>query len=177
MSLGLVVVALPIPTGLTAQAWYYFALFVAVIATLVTEPIPGPAAGLIGITVAGILRLVAPTPGESMQWALTGFADSTVWLMFVAFMFALGYQKTGLGRRLALLLVRSLGSRTLGLGYAIALTDLALAPFVFPSTPHAAAGSSSRSSKAFHPSTAPPRVPRHTASARTSCGRPSPQRA
>jgi L-tartrate/succinate antiporter len=45
-----------------------------------------------------------------MQWALTGFADSTVWLMFVAFMFALGYQKTGLGRRLALLLVRSLGS-------------------------------------------------------------------
>jgi anion transporter len=50
--------------------------------------------------------------------------------MFVAFMFALGYQKTGLGRRLALLLVRALGRRTLGLGYAIALTDLALAPFV-----------------------------------------------
>jgi L-tartrate/succinate antiporter len=130
VSLGLIVVALPIPTGLTAQAWYYFALFVTVIATLVTEPIPGPAVGLIGITVIGILRLVAPTPGESMQWALTGFADSTVWLMFVAFMFALGYQKTGLGRRLALLLVRSLGGRTLGLGYAIALTDLALAPFV-----------------------------------------------
>jgi L-tartrate/succinate antiporter len=127
---GLIAIALPIPAGLTATAWYYFALFVTVIATLVTEPIPGPAAGLIGITVAGILRLVAPTPVESMQWALTGFADSTVWLMFVAFMFALGYQKTGLGRRLALLLVRSLGSRTLGLGYAIALTDLALAPFV-----------------------------------------------
>ena len=123
-------ISLPIPSGLTAKAWYYFALFVTVIATLVTEPIPGPAAGLIGITVAGILRLVAPTPVESMQWALTGFADSTVWLMFVAFMFGLGYQKTGLGRRLALLLVRSLGSRTLGLGYAIALTDLALAPFV-----------------------------------------------
>jgi hypothetical protein len=33
VSLGLVVVALPIPTELTAQAWYYFALFVTVIAT------------------------------------------------------------------------------------------------------------------------------------------------
>jgi L-tartrate/succinate antiporter len=73
VSLGLVVLALPIPSGLTTQAWHYFALFVTVIAIVVTEPIPGPAAGLIGITVAGILRLVAPTPGESMQWALTGF--------------------------------------------------------------------------------------------------------
>jgi L-tartrate/succinate antiporter len=130
VSLGLVLVSLPIPAGLGPPAWYYFALFVTVIATLVTEPIPGPAAGLIGITAAAILRLVAPTPSESMQWALTGFADSTVWLMFVAFMFALGYQSTGLGRRLALILVRLLGGRTLGLGYAIALTDLALAPFV-----------------------------------------------
>src|SRR4249919_1221512 len=78
VSLGLVVASLPIPTGLTANAWYYFALFVTVIATLVTEPIPGPAAGLIGITAAALLRLVAPTPVESMQWALTGFADSTV---------------------------------------------------------------------------------------------------
>ena len=130
VSSGLAVASLPIPAGLPVNAWYYFALFVTVIVMLVTEPLPGPAAGLIGITAAAILRLVAPTPVESMQWALTGFADSTVWLMFVAFMFALGYQKTGLGRRLALLLVRSLGSRTLGLGYAIALTDLALAPFV-----------------------------------------------
>ena len=130
VSLGLVLVSLPVPAGLTPGAWHYFALFVTVIAMLVTEPIPGPAAGLIGITAAAIFRLVAPTPVESMQWALTGFADSTVWLMFVAFMFALGYQKTGLGRRLALRLVRSLGGRTLGLGYAIALTDLVLAPFV-----------------------------------------------
>jgi len=51
-----------------------------------------------------------------------------VWLIFGAFVFSIGYGKTGLGRRIALLLVRKLGGRTLGLGYAIALADLALAP-------------------------------------------------
>src|ERR1043166_8659147 len=45
-----------------------------------------------------------------------------------AFVFSIGYRKTGLGRRLALLLVRSLGRRTLGLGYAVALSDVVLAP-------------------------------------------------
>jgi L-tartrate/succinate antiporter len=45
-------------------------------------------------------------------------------------MFALGYEKTGLGRRIALFLVKHLGKKTLGLGYAIALSDLVLAPFI-----------------------------------------------
>jgi L-tartrate/succinate antiporter len=44
-------------------------------------------------------------------------------------MFAVGYTKTGLGKRVALLLIKRLGRRTLGLGYAIALSDLVLAPF------------------------------------------------
>jgi L-tartrate/succinate antiporter len=127
---GATVAVIPVPAGLTTEAWRYFAVFLAVIVSLITEPIPGAAAGLIGITVATMLLLVAHGPAESIRWALTGFADSTVWLMFVAFMFALGYAKTGLGRRIALLLVRRLGGRTLGLGYAIALADLALAPFV-----------------------------------------------
>jgi anion transporter len=59
---------------------------------------------------------------------LGSFADTTVWLTFGAFLFAVGYRKSGLGRRIALNLVRLLGRRTLGLGYAIALSDLALAP-------------------------------------------------
>jgi L-tartrate/succinate antiporter len=130
LAAGALVLVLPRPDGLTPEAWRYFAVFLAVIVGLVTEALPGAAIGLIGITVAAVFQLVAPDPAESVRWALTGFADGTVWLMFVAFMFALGYTKTGLGRRLALLLVRRLGGRTLGLGYAIALADLALAPFV-----------------------------------------------
>lgn len=126
--LGSIIALSPAPHELAANAWYYFALFVAVIAALITEPLPGPVVGLVAVTTASTFLLVAPTPTDSIRWALTGFADSTVWLMFVVFMFALGYQETGLGRRIALTLVQRLGGRTLGLGYAVALADLALAP-------------------------------------------------
>ena len=126
---GAVLLLLPIPEGLKPNAWYYFALFVAVIIALILEPIPAAAVGLIGVTTATVSLLVVPKPADAIKWALSGFQDGTVWLIFVAFMFALGYEKTGLGRRVALNLVRWLGKKTLGLGYAVALADLVLAPF------------------------------------------------
>jgi L-tartrate/succinate antiporter len=60
---------------------------------------------------------------------LGGFSNTTVWLIFAAYMFAVGYTKTGLGKRTALSLIKRLGKKTLGLGYAIAISDLVLAPF------------------------------------------------
>jgi L-tartrate/succinate antiporter len=164
--LGLLVAWLPPAEGLGANGWYYFALFVAVIVALITEPLPGPVVGLIGVTLASTLRLVEPTAAGSIRWGLSGFADGTVWLMFVAFVFGLGYQRTGLGRRIALVLVRALGRRTLGLGYAIALTDLALAPSS-PRTPPGAGASSSPSSNTSRPCMTPHRATRHAGSART----------
>ena len=125
----LVIVLIPHPAGLEINAWRYFALFAAVVVALILEPIPAAAAGLVGVTAAAASRYVVSSPADSITWALGGFSDSTVWLIFGAFMFALGNEKTGLGRRIALLLVKSLGRRTLGLGYAIALADLVLAPF------------------------------------------------
>ncbi|HXD98361.1 MAG TPA: anion permease, partial [Candidatus Acidoferrum sp.] len=94
LALGVGIVVVPAPHGLTPSAWHFFALFVATIAALVTEPIPSPVIGLLGVTIAALLGLVAPDPAGSIRWALTGFADSTVWLMFVVLMLALGYQKT-----------------------------------------------------------------------------------
>jgi L-tartrate/succinate antiporter len=123
---------IPVPAGLAPNAWHYFALFVVVIVALITEPMPGAAIGFIGVAAASSLLLVGKTPAESMRWALSGFSNDTVWLIFAANMFALGYESTRLGRRIALLFVRTLGGHTLGLGYAIALTDLVLAP-VMPS--------------------------------------------
>lgn len=116
------------PTGLTLSAWLYFAVFLAVILGLILEPIPAAAIGLIGVAVAASMRYVNANIGTSISWALGGFADTTVWLIFGAFVFSMGYNKTGLGRRVALLLVRWLGGRTLGLGYAISIADLIIAP-------------------------------------------------
>lgn len=136
---GLGLALLPRPAGLTPAAWQYHALFGAIIVALVVEPIPAAAVGLVGITAVSVLGLVESDPGKSIKWGLSGFSDSTVWLIFGALVFSTGYEKTGLGRRLALTLVRFLGGSTLGLGYAVMLADLAIAPFT-PSNTGRSAG-------------------------------------
>lgn len=125
---GLALFVLPTPTGLSLNAWHYFAIFAATITALVLEAMPPGAVGLIGITVAGLLGYVDPDPQKSLKWMLSGFSESTVWLVVGAFVFSAGYRKTGLGERVALLLVRAFGRHTLGLGYAVVLTELSLAP-------------------------------------------------
>jgi L-tartrate/succinate antiporter len=126
---GLGIGLMPSPAGLAPNAWRYFALFAAIIVGLVTEPIPAAALGLLGVVIAGISGWVAADPAKAIAWTLSGFANTTIWLIFAAYTFAYGYSKTGLGRRIALHLIRRLGGRTLGLGYAVAIADLALSPF------------------------------------------------
>ncbi len=135
------IAVMPPPEGLAPHAWYFFAIFVGVIVGLMFEPLPGAAIGLIGVVLVTVLApyvLFAPAdlakagfkaPNAALSWALSGFANTTVWLIFAAFMFALGYEKTGLGRRIALQLVRLMGRRTLTLGYAVTFADTLLAPF------------------------------------------------
>ena len=88
----LALLAIPTPEGLTDQAWQYFALFIGVVVALVLEPVPAPLSGLVGVVLATVFRLVPPkagaevTTGSALQWGLSGFNDSTVWLIFVAFM-------------------------------------------------------------------------------------------
>jgi L-tartrate/succinate antiporter len=141
IAVAIVLALLPAPEGLAPHAWYFFALFAAVIVGLMLEPLPGGAIGLIGVTLVAVLApwvLFAPAelakPGfkpanAALTWALSGFSNGTVWLIFGAFMFALGYDKTGLGRRIALVLVKKMGRRTLTLGYAVSVADAILAPF------------------------------------------------
>ncbi len=135
---AVVLALLPAPGGLTSSAWWYFAVFAATVVALVLEPIPAAASGLIGVSVAASLRLVDPSPAESARWALSGFGNTTVWLIFAAFMFALGYERSGLGKRIALVLVKALGRRPLGLGYAVAASDVVLAPFTPSNTARSA---------------------------------------
>lgn len=121
---------LPVPSGLAPTAWYYFALFAGVIVALITEPVPGSITGLLGVSIAAVAQLISSKPGDSVNWALSGFSNSVIWLIFVAYIFGLGYEKSGLGKRVALTLVKLLGKKTLGLGYAVALSELFLAPFM-----------------------------------------------
>ncbi|WP_159196732.1 DASS family sodium-coupled anion symporter [Klebsiella pneumoniae] len=145
MALPIIVAVLllfvPVPEGLPPYAWHYFAIFVGVIVGLIFEPLPGAVIGITGVVVIALCsqwllfspdQMAAPgfkMAGASFKWAVSGFGNSTVWLIFGAFMFAAGYDKTQFGRRLALILVKYLGRRSLTLGYAITFADLLLAPF------------------------------------------------
>lgn len=146
VAFGLIVWALPYliwgqaaPEGCSANAWLYLAIFLGLIVGLILEPIPPAFIGVVAIVIAVILRIGAKGSGvdgasisaaASMNWGLSGFSNAVVWLIFAAFTIGLGFSKTGLGERIALWLVGKLGRSTLGLGYAIAIVDLILAPFI-----------------------------------------------
>ena len=55
LAVGALIALLPAPAGLPPAAWRYFALFSAVIAGIIVEPIPAAAVGLVGLVVAGSL--------------------------------------------------------------------------------------------------------------------------
>jgi divalent anion:Na+ symporter, DASS family len=130
---GVVVWLLPVPDGIEKNSWHLFAIFVATIFGLIAQPLPGGAMVLLGVTATTLLGVLPPAK------ALAGYADPVVWLVLAAFMMARAMIKTGLGRRLALGFVRVLGHTSLGLSYALALSDGVLAS-VIPSNSARAGG-------------------------------------
>jgi len=135
----LAIILIPHPAGLSRNARDYLGLFAAVVVALMLEPIPPAAVGLVGVTIATAFGFIASKPADAIKWGLSGFSDGTVWLIFGALTLSTGYEKTGLGRRIALSLVKVMGRSTLGLGYAVMLADLAIAPFT-PSNTGRSAG-------------------------------------
>ncbi|AVI62253.1 anion permease [Halomonas sp. GFAJ-1] len=148
--IAIIVALIPTPDGVAPHAWYFFAIFLGCVVGLILEPLPGAVIGLIGVTLIALLsRWVLFSPeqlaaegfnpaNQAFSWAVSGFTNSTVWLIFGAFMFALGYEKTGLGRRISLWLVNAMGKRTLTLGYAVMISDTILAPFTPSNTARSA---------------------------------------
>ncbi|MFP1724438.1 DASS family sodium-coupled anion symporter [Lonsdalea quercina] len=117
------------PTGLTPAAWHSAVIFVATIVCIVANVLPIGAIGIISITLFALTYAAGDkTPSASIQTALSDLNSSLIWLIVVAFMIARGFIKTGLGRRIALQMIRLLGKRTLGLAYGLAFADLVLSP-------------------------------------------------
>ncbi|HEU4479231.1 MAG TPA: DASS family sodium-coupled anion symporter [Pyrinomonadaceae bacterium] len=121
---GLIVLAFPVPQGITTKSWQLFAIFVATIIGSIVRPLAGGAVVLLGIAT---IALTGVLPVEE---ALGGYADPIVWLVLAAFLMSRGMIKTGLGRRIAFLFIRTIGRRSLGLGYALVSTDMVLASVI-----------------------------------------------
>jgi len=115
---------LPRPEGVTPEAWHLLAIFVATIVGIILEPLPMGAVALCG------LAAVTLTGTLGLKDALSGFGNTVIWLVVMAFFLSRGFIKTGLGARIAYTFMRLLGRRTIGLGYSLIATDLVIAPAI-----------------------------------------------
>ena len=122
VAIGLVLWFVPPPAGLPPKAWHMFAIFVATITGIITAPLPMSAVAIIGATAGALSGVI------TFDDVVKSTGTDLVWLVLLAFFISKGVIKTGLGRRIALLFMRLLGKRTLGLGYGLAITELVVAP-------------------------------------------------
>jgi DASS family divalent anion:Na+ symporter len=120
----LIVYVVPRPGEVKPEGWRLFGLFAATVVGLIAQPLPGGAIVMIAVTLASIIG------GLSVAQSLSGFADTTVWLVMAAFFISRSLLKTGLARRIALFFVRSFGSNSLGVCYALSLSDMTLATII-----------------------------------------------
>lgn len=115
---------LPTPEGLSPEGFHLFAVFLGVILSFILRPFPMGA-----MVILGLITLAA-SGTISIKEALSGYGDSTVWLVVAAFLIAGGVIRTGLGKRIALLFVSKMGKSSLGLGYSLCFSELLLGPVV-----------------------------------------------
>jgi divalent anion:Na+ symporter, DASS family len=111
---------IPPPATITPQGWRLFAIFLAVIAGQMLQPLPAAATVILGLTAMA-------SNGTPMREVLGGYSEPSVWLVLTAMLMARVLMETGLARRIALLFIRQFGSRSLGVAYALVLTDVTLA--------------------------------------------------
>ncbi len=123
LAIGAVIWFIPVPDGVKLEAWRLLAIFVATIAGFILQPLPIGAIAIIAVSVTILLGVLKP--GE----ALSGFSNATIWLIVSAFLFSRGFIKTGFGRRIAYMLIRKFGDRTLKLGYILAACEFIFGPF------------------------------------------------
>ena len=132
---------IPTPEGLSVIGWHLFGVYVATIVAIILKPFALPVILLAGVAISSII--IGVTPGE--EWSdvknnkileialeeedvLNGYKSGTTWLVFAAFAMSTAFVATGLGKRIAYLLIGKFGSTTLRLGYVNACLDLLISP-------------------------------------------------
>lgn len=131
LAVGAAIWFVPPPEGVAVEAWRLLAIFVATIVGIIAKPMPMGAVAITGIMATALTGTL--TVGQ----ALSGFSNTVIWLIVLAFFIARGFIKTGLGARIAYLFVALLGKKTLGLSYGLIATDLVLAPAIPSNTARA----------------------------------------
>lgn len=130
-AIGLILWFLPVPDGLKPEAWHLFAIFAATIIGFILQPVPIGAMGFMGVTIAALTGTI------KVSAAIAGYGNSTIWLIICAFLLSRGFIKSGLGRRIAFVIIKCIGRSSLTLGYAITASDFIISPATPSSTARA----------------------------------------
>ena len=127
--LGLLIwFVIPVPVGVKPEAWHLLALFVGTIAAIIGKVMPIGALAMIAIALVAMLGVTSNKPSVAIVDALSGFANPLIWLIGISIMISRGLIKTGLGARIGYWFIALFGRKTLGIGYALSLSELVLAP-------------------------------------------------
>ncbi len=129
VAIGLLIwFAVPVPAGVTADAWHLLALFVGTIAAIIGKAMPIGALSMLAIALVALTGVTCDRPATAIADALSSFANPLIWLIGVAIMISRALIKTGLGARIGYGFISLFGKRTLGIGYALAAAELTIAP-------------------------------------------------
>ena len=123
---GAILWFLPTPSGLETQAWHLFAIFITAIFAVIINAMPIFTSSIIALAV------VVLTGTLTTKQAYSGFSEDFILLIIVAFLIARGVIKSGLGKRIAFLIIKKFGTSSLKLGYSIVAADMFISP-AFPS--------------------------------------------
>ncbi|XP_009411283.2 dicarboxylate transporter 1, chloroplastic-like [Musa acuminata AAA Group] len=121
---GVILWLVPAPSGVSRNAWQLLAIFLATIVGIITQPLPLGAVALMGLGASVLTKTL------TFAAAFSAFGDPIPWLIALAFFFARGFIKTGLGNRVAYQFVSLFGSSSLGLGYSLVFSEALLAPAI-----------------------------------------------
>ena len=111
---------IPHPEGVAAPTWHMVGIYLAMLCGLVLRPFTD---AVIMLIILGFASLVLD-PGP----LFAGFGSPMVWFIISAFIICKAFVITGLGKRIAYLLLKRYGKNTLTLGYLMMVTDTVMAP-------------------------------------------------
>ena len=138
---GLILWFLPTPSGLesyiaslptselqytSTMTWHLFAIFITAIFAVIINAMPIFTSAIFAVSAAVLTATLTP------KQAFSGFSEDWILLIIVAFLIARGVIKSGLGKRIAFLIIRKFGKSSIGLSYSIIAADMFMAP-AFPS--------------------------------------------
>jgi len=119
---------IPIPEGVSPDAWHMLALFIATIVAIIGKVLPIGAIAIIAVTAVALTGVTNDTPSGAISDALSSFSSPLIWLIGIAVMISRGLIKTGLGRRIAYYFISIFGKKTVGVAYSLTAAELMIAP-------------------------------------------------